>query len=471
MRHHTFYYGLLTIFCGILPLMLAGCKDDSPSGPKDNKETNKWIERQMEAYYLWNNEVKDKKPDYSLDCEAFFYSLLSMKDGKTDPNNGQHYYYSTISKNKNYQTKSLINEESTYGFEFALYNIVDNSGNPLGYYYARILYILPGSPAEKANLKRGDWIIYINNQKITQANAYDLLSGPALKLGLDGEQNPREIDMAASIQMYENPLLKDTIIETKQGIRVGYLMYNKFASGIEDDDNAANDAIYDQQMMDIFNHKFSVEGVDEFVLDLRYNGGGYVECARLLGGLIIAKEHKKELFCIMKDNQERERKYEFTDGGSNQKLSRLFVLTSSRTASASEAIVNCLRPFMEVILIGEKTEGKNVGSSVIENNTYEWSLSPIQFKIYNKNYESDYEQGFNPDYELNELRDKSNSDLYELGDPKEYLFSRALAIITGDRWTQFKNRKVETNEIGMQVEAEPFYNSLDRKRINAVLIK
>jgi hypothetical protein len=112
------------------------------------------------------------------------------------------------------------------------------------------------------------------------------------------------------------------------------------------------------------------------------------------------------------------------------KLNRVFILTSPGTASASELVINNLKPFMEVILIGEHTYGKNVGSFTITDSKQRWSfgLQPITFKTVNARDESNYGtvNGFLPDYLV-----KDNVIPFKpFGDPTETYFGKALSIIS-----------------------------------------
>jgi len=108
----------------------------------------------------------------------------------------------------------------------------------------------------------------------------------------------------------------------------------------------------------------------------------------------------------------------------------VYILTGSRSASASELLINGLRPYMDVFLIGNKTVGKNVGSiSLYEENDAKntWGMQPIVTKSFNSLDQSDYDNGFNP-----QILDADNSlFLYPLGDPRERLLNRALKEITG----------------------------------------
>ena len=132
----------LHIWIGIfLCLFSVSCSDDDTDSIKgDDDDTdlsiNHWIEKKLRNDYLWYNELPaTNKIDYTADPETFFYSLLSLNDGKT--RNGKHlYYYSYMEKNKDYKTRTSIDADNTYGMEFTLFNIVDGNNKPLGYYYA-----------------------------------------------------------------------------------------------------------------------------------------------------------------------------------------------------------------------------------------------------------------------------------------------------------------------------------------------
>lgn len=95
---------------------------------------------------------------------------------------------------------------------------------------------------------------------------------------------------------------------------------------------------------------------------------------------------------------------------------RIYILTSQSTASSSEVVINSLNPFMDVILIGELTEGKNVGMEMQKNDKYEWMYWPITLRVTNAvNY--DYSAGFKPDIEWNEydLTQKSDGRFITIG--------------------------------------------------------
>ncbi|MEZ4903896.1 MAG: S41 family peptidase [Spirosomataceae bacterium] len=113
-------------------------------------------------------------------------------------------------------------------------------------------------------------------------------------------------------------------------------------------------------------------------------------------------------------------------------LQRVYVLTSSRTASASELVINALKPFMEVVIIGDVTVGKNVGSIVIKDSKKRFAegIMPIVLKTFNSAGQSDYTAGFKPNVQIKE---DLSQPFYAFGDLREPLLSEAFFQITGAR--------------------------------------
>lgn len=133
-------------------------------------------------------------------------------------------------------------------------------------------------------------------------------------------------------------------------------------------------------------------------------------------------------------------------------LPRLYVLTSGWTASASEFIINGLKPYMDVVLIGETTYGKNVGSiSIYDENDSKnkWGMQPIIVRYANSLGQSDFTSGFLPNYEVDEFKDLYLVDFGNTNDP---LLGKALSLITGQTLftratsainTQFRSSQID----------------------------
>lgn len=421
---------ILVILC---LLAFAACDKEDNNVPKTDDDVNQWIERIMRDHYLWNTELPNKNTlDFTQEPEVFFKALLSDKDGKDI--SGVHYPFSSLEKATT--TKSIMNTNDSYGFDFATTNV--QSGSNV-YKAAIIIYVLKDSPAQEAGLKRGDWIIGVNGSLGTIQDYEMLRSGASVSLQLaryDDKQQAlvqaNAVTIGASRVVEDTPFLKDSIY-TYGNKRIGYLMYNHFVTGPD----GYSDDSYDVYLKQLF-EKFKRQQVSEFVLDMRYNGGGNLVCAQLLASLLVQSEYLGQPFCKIEYNEKNKNsnrsmpfltKSEVESG--NLGLNRLYVLVGSTTASASELVINTLKPYLgesNVRLIGLQTLGKTVGMNVYdESDKYGWILSPVSFRIYNKDGKAEYEDGFVPDIYLNEFE----WDLAEFGETDDPLLARAISEITG----------------------------------------
>jgi C-terminal processing protease CtpA/Prc len=399
-----------------------------------NVEANKWIHEVMSSYYLWNDKMPsiantktDAKPT------DYFYTLLNDY-GKTDR-------FSWIEENYDSLQKRLNGISTVLGIKNNAF-YTDDTRTSLAFVLA---YVLKGSPAEKAGLKRGDIILKVDDQTITNTNYTSILSNQTLKLGLADFTNGAFVSNGKSVtvtkvELQTNPILADTII-TWSGKKVGYLAYSQFIGYVKDT-LTGKEYNFDDSVRALFG-RFKSAGVNELVLDFRYNGGGYVtssdlitnltvkDAAAKVGKLMNKKVFNKNYTAYLEKNSgasafETLFKSEPYNLGT---LSRVFVLTTGNTASASELVINNLKPFMEVILIGENTYGKNVGSFSIGHPNKKWAygLQPIIFLTNNAIGESNYgtASGFTPNYIL-----ADNALPYKaLGNPVETYLNKALSIM------------------------------------------
>jgi carboxyl-terminal processing protease len=433
-----FVTNLHRFFILLLTLAISSCKEDEVLDEKpvpvseENQYVNEWILENMNDWYLWNDELP-QDTDLNLSPSDYFPELLSDEDR-----------FSWIQPNYQELLNSLqgINKEA--GFEFALYKESASSENVI----AQILYVKPSSPAEIAGLKRGDVITRINGTAINTSNYKDLiqdlkenhsLTYKPIVIG-EGSFGGEATLSLGVVEYSENPNLFSNVIE--QGDRkIGYYVYNFFASGPTD---GAKE--YDDQMDQIFS-AFKAEGITDLVLDLRFNSGGSEVSAKNLASLVGSGINSSDLFFSRIYNndlmQEIETNPELGDQylksffldkpgnvGSQLVDGRVYILTSSRTASASELIINSLNPYMEVFLIGDVTYGKNVGSiSIYEEDdpANTWGLQPIIVKVSNSIGFSDYGDGFIPNIENHD----NGLNIYPLGDSRENLLASALAHIAG----------------------------------------
>jgi C-terminal processing protease CtpA/Prc len=426
---HTFWAFLLTVLCS--------CGEDRTGEFYALIEDRQWIEETMQANYLWAEDmpVIENEDDYFKEPQTFFKSLLSKNamNGKGD----KYSYMEEDPKAPQQESRSqMLDRTSTYGMEFELTNDPTGTTNHI---HAHVLYVLDGSPAQLAGIQRGDWLSSVNGQRITTSNYQVLKNGGSIKVArtriysteLGYTWQPADtLNLAASITMEINPFLIDTLYQV-EGQRIAYLMYNEFSTGPE---NKGTEETYNEQMKVIFAN-FKAQQPDALILDLRYNNGGYLQCAQALGSLVAPASALGKNFVNLQFNAKanpQRKAYPLLESyaEANLNLSKVYILTTSHTASASEALINGLIPYMgkeNVILIGERTEGKNVAMTAFRNETYGITLWPVVAYTSNAEDFSDYGDGFEPTHELKE---RNIVDWYPLGDNREYLLKNAISLIT-----------------------------------------
>lgn len=160
-----------------------------------------------------------------------------------------------------------------------------------------------------------------------------------------------------------------------------------------------------------------------------------MQCAQALGSLLapasaIGKDFVNLTFNAQADPQVVRYPFDSEYASANLNLNKVYILTGNQTASASEAVINGLIPYMgteNVVLIGTKTEGKNVAMSSFKNDTHGLTLWPVIAFVSNANNEGNYSEGMNPHYELDENK---LTQWYPLGNPEEYLLKNTLSLIT-----------------------------------------
>ena len=421
----------------LLMILSTSCGEDRTGEFYALIEDRMWIEDIMQENYLWAEDmpVIEDEDEYFKEPATFFKNLLSKNamDGK-----GDKYSYMEIEQRESEEENRsmMLNRTSTYGMEFALTN--DPTGTT-AHTFARILYVLPDSPAEKAGIQRGDWISAINKDRITTDNYHQMIQGGAVSLARNeiihsengyAWQSRDTLNVGPSVQMEINPFFINTVYEVN-GQRIAYLVYNEFSTGPNNNDN---ESVYNEQMKQIFT-QFKSQSPDAFILDLRYNNGGYLQCAQALGSLLAPASAIGKDFINLTFNAQTEpqvEKYPFSSeyANANLNLNKVYILTGSQTASSSEAVINGLIPYMgkdNVILIGSQTEGKNVAMSPFKNETYGYTLWPVIAYVSNADNEGNFSEGFTPQYDLNEF---SVPTWLPLGNPEEFLLKNALALIT-----------------------------------------
>ncbi len=383
----------------------------------------------MEEGYFWNSNLPNVNyADYGSSYNYFDTLLSASFDEELNRNIDQ---WSFLTNDYQGLLDYFSGVRKSMGHSFRL-GIIGETNNVAGI----IEYVEPESPAAEAGLERGMMFYKINNQNLTIYNYSSLLNQDSYTMTFGVLNNDYSITplspsvQLAAIVLQTNPIHISKVIEY-EGKKIGYLMYKSF---IDD---------YDDQLESVF-ADFKSQGVTELVLDLRYNGGGAVSTAILLSSMIAPSSAIGDVFINLAYNQDLMDYYSSTypdeidmftsrleDNSNNLNLNRLVVLTTYKTASASEMVMYGLSPFMTVYHIGEQTHGKYYASQTIHDEAEigNWALQPIVLRVENKDNSIDYRQGLLPNLERKDLLPAD--EYYPLGDIKEDFLALALEYLTG----------------------------------------
>ena len=230
-------------------------------------------------------------------------------------------------------------------------------------------------------------------------------------------------------------------------------------------------ASYDNQLNTVFG-SFQSQNVTDLVIDLRYNSGGSINTATKLASMITG-QFTGQVFAKQQWNAKAQSYYlsnnpgslenKFMGGLNSLQLNKVYILTSKSSASASELLINCLKPFINVVQIGDITTGKNVGSITLYdspnfgksnvNPSHKYAMQPIVLKIVNKDNFGDYTTGISP----TTLFQEDAGSLGVLGNNDEPLLNIAINQITG------------SGKISSQVPLATARDFTDSKSINPLL--
>lgn len=415
MRRTTSFY--LITGCLTLLSVFAPCWQDRSGEYYALVGSKSWIYTTMQEYYLYYQDVPEESElDFFQKPAEFLSAAASEKDGK----NGV--LYSHIDSVKTASTRTL-SDSPTFGFEAVMLQ------TPQGEYALQVLYTQPQSPAEEAGLKRGDLIIGADSMKISSSDYTKYVTNPtAAHLFTLGSYNAEseQIDTIGTVQMpapriieIQN-LLKTSLINTGNR-KAAYILYNEFG----EDEIPQWQSLYSQ---------LAAAQPDDIILDLRYNPGGYVSTAQVVGTLLAPQSALGQTMLYMTGNDKLNLTETYTfdtnllPGGSTLSYQNLYVITSGNTASASEIIINCLRPYMtgNLYQVGEATFGKNVAQALYTNDQYpQLELWLTTYYLSNADGYKDYDvEGLPADYTQSE---PYGGNLGELGTETDPLMQPILA--------------------------------------------
>lgn len=430
-----------------------------------NKALNTYMHDILKKDYLFLEPYLAQEFDLTVPFTEFLEKHLSL--GQANIADGGYYRASQENAGKRFIYTNIVEltaptkavQTSGLGFGPFLSTALSDNSVQMG---LAVSYVRRGSPAEVAGLRRGDIIYQVNGINLTTSNykrymtsLYQQPSGSYtfsfLRFEEDGQGgytlNSYESGTAqASVHIYD-PVLHASVLTDpdRPSLKIGYLVYETF-------DIASQDLLKDAVS------QFAEAGINELILDLRFNAGGAVAQSRWLSGCIAGAQNGDKTFTKVVYNDNSEENWTFAYGYDNDTdnlglpidlgLNRLYVITSYNTASAAELVINSLRGIdFPVKLIGCRTEGKNVGMTVSQTSYKgrKFQFSPVTFWVLNAKGEGDYQFGMEPDEYVNNdntltTDDADNVFPYSFGDWGNMDYNIALqwayCDITGKpRWT------------------------------------
>lgn len=429
---------------------LSACKKEHPAGLSTIDQVKDSIFYYEQEDYLWN----DALPTYSSfhprgyeadnDKDALTKELNAISQFKINPATGLPFEYDVF--NHGYAKYSFVDD----GTETASLNGTNGDFGFEPEYIAtsdlRVKYVYAGSPAGLAGIKRGYEILSINNNQNIE---YD--DGPnvnfvintvyyssSITLGLQKPDGKDTTITLATASYTVNPVLTYQVYNRGGGHTVGYIAFNSFTTPTH----------AEPQLNTAFNY-FISHGVNDLVIDLRYNGGGDGRTAEYLDDLVAPASKSGSLMYTQYFNAGLQanhypllaKKYAISPGdflpqnnrayfkkALSLNLNRVFFIVTGATASSSELTINNLRPALSVQLIGDTTYGKPVGEIPIPIKNY--TLFSPQLYVENSAGQGDYYSGMAPGSAAYPGLLAQDDITKDFGDTTEMLLSHALHFVT-----------------------------------------
>lgn len=377
------------IFILMLLFGNVSCSNDNNGvvNPPKRLTVTEAIDEVMKEWYLWNDQLPDLNSSLYSDPNQYFESLLVQQDK-----------WSFIA---NLDALMAFFQNGTYtGYGFGVeYDQNDE---------VRVSLVYEASKLNDYGITRGWKLAKINGNDTKGMSESTLMQElnhtPNLFLFENNNGEQKEVQLYHR-QMNQNTVLHHSVLPWA-GKKVAYLVFDSFLDSSEAELNEAFS-------------EFSAEGAEELILDLRYNGGGSNLISNQLAALITGNAHTDEVYSKIfhnKDKTENDTVERFIAQSAAYAFDRIFVITSSGTASASEMVINGLKPYLgkeNVILVGTRTHGKPAGMYIFPYESINLAVVPISFKITNKNDEGDYFDGIPVDYEI------ADDVIHDWGDPEE----------------------------------------------------
>ena len=418
MAKNKIVFQLLSII--FLSFFLFSCKKDikqeltsniSPTPPPNplpvgtSSQVNDVAFQKTQDYYLWNTQLPATLNTSSYTDPIGVMTAIrqySIEPGFATPVDKWSFAMKKTEWNQYSGGMSSVSSSTSAAGDFGITVFFRAEGD------LRVRLTEPNSPGGILGIKRGWRITKINGStNITTSNSQYIIDNIYKAVSADvtfTKPDGTSVDLNLQAAHYaDKPVYLDTVYNSANG-NIGYLVYNSFLGNIDQ-----TGAEYAR----VFN-KFASAGITNLIVDLRYNGGGYVNLQEQLANYLITSQAQGSIMMkqIYNSNHSNENSTVLFNKSGSLQLTKIYFIVSRGTASASELLINNLKPYMDVRLIGNSnTHGKPVGFFPIEDG--EWYVFPVSFKTVNKNGEGNYYAGFTPNAIVADGLDKDWGDINE----------------------------------------------------------
>lgn len=408
---------LLLITILIIPL-LYGCKKDPE--PVDEytleERARDGLYDLMKYAYLWYNTMPTVKISDYDSPEDILEALRYLPRDK----------WSFVTDYQSFMA-SMQGTFVGHGIRMSL----DNSNN------VRVVSLYEGSDLWPKGVRRGWVILEINDTPIApifisgNSTAYNTLMGPSVaghvNKFLFRKPDGTTVTYSSTKSSFTiNSVTAAKILDLTSG-KTGYLCFETF---IDPSEQELNEAFAD----------FKANNVKDLIIDLRYNTGGYMDIAQQLSSLVLKADDTTKICYKLRYNSlvgpDWNESYKFIRTVSPLGLNRVVFITTRSSASASEVVINSLKPYVSVTVVGDTTHGKPAGMNIwgfpfptnsTPNPDYKYVFAPITFEYVNASDEGRFYDGIAPDV-------KAADDITrDFGDPEEASLAAAIAVLQGTK--------------------------------------
>lgn len=395
-------------------LILSACeKEDGLVGDNlaTKDEFRDYVYALYKQWYFWAGDITEIDYEAEGDYELLFENLRNKRIDK----------WSFVSEEKSYM--ELLNTQTYYGLGARFTYDINNR--------LRVAYVYKDSPLGQLDVTRGWEVLSIDKQPVTISSRFkkkieDIGTGRHEIVFVDTEKNRVTIQVSASTVHIEN-ILKYKVLKMG-GKSIGYLALGAFNK---------TDKV---ELERIFTY-FANNKVKYLVLDLRYNSGGDISIVDQVAAHVLGPQHRGKLLYVKKHNEfqgDVDQQIIIPDLAGTIDANDVVVITGSATGSASELLINSLKPHVPLKIVGQQTAGKPFGMYVWNYNKKMIGL--VAFRLHNSKGESDYMSGFSPDAYVFDDMD------HELGSPSEACLHEALYYFDSNKVRFQRKRPLPTTD-------------------------